>query len=321
MKRLFRGLGLALALLLVADVALAQRLTVTNCGQPYCGPGTTNTTPAVSNPTSCAAVTDSDVQAWCTSVTFANTSGPELTILTTMVQGIKADLGITTLNQKFDRFSIWALGTQAAAVGEFANRVSSTVTGTPTFTPNKGFTGTHAASCGNYILPNYTMSSAVNLTQNLAGAYFAIQTMDPDTTTFNVNFGTSGGGETFNGLTKSNATQLGYALNGSNNGSDTYTSAGVVAGRYTIERTGASAQQLYLNGSQVATGTWASGALSTRTNMPILSGTNSGTAGFHCAATTMGAYYFGTSLGATNVQKVDARIYAALHALSATFYP
>jgi hypothetical protein len=263
---------------------------------------------------------DSDVQAWINAVGSGNTNQTEVTNFTTMATTIKSALGISALNQKYDR--LWVRGfCQVAAAGavDLANRRTLTPGAVaPTFTPQKGDTGDGSSS---YLKLGYTPSTdAVNFGQNSGHIFLYIQTMDMRSTSFYRQFGASGTGLTNEFLDKNTGTtQMVWGINNSNNGTTTTTTA-QSAGRWALERTGGSSGQLYYNESQVGTTAVASGALGAR-EIYALCDNNAQSGAAFFTQSTIAVIAIASSLGTTGVANVGAAIHACGNAINATNFP
>lgn len=262
-------------------------------------------------------ITDADILAWQTAVGAGNTSSAELAILQTMVVGIKTDLSISLLSEKFDR--LWVPGfcaSATAAVVDLAARATFTLTNAPTFTTQKGYSGNGTTQS---IDLGFAPNALTRYTQNSASWMVYIQTMETRTAAVYVQMGGGGTAHTNSLIYKNTGTtQMVWAVNDTNNTATTSTLA-QSAGRWCGERNASGATQLYFNGSSVANGVTTSGALDSQ-SVKALADNNAGATSFQTQS-TLAVIYWGASLGATAVGQVDTRIHTAGTSTNATNFP
>ncbi len=260
--------------------------------------------------------TDLDVQLWVIAVGKTNTTQAEVDILTTMVQGIKADLSISLLSSKFDRLWIYALGTAAAAAVDLVTRSSHTLVGSPTFTTQKGYQST---GVGNYINTGYNpVTGGVNYTQNAAHGSVYAQTGETTTGAF-INYFGGAGGSVSDGITlgRNNTAMFGDC----NHNSTTSLSAahgGNLVGLWAIERSSASATALTKNGSAFASSGASTSAAPASVNHFVCALNNGGT-----PTTPTNAIIAATAWGVNGIATsgYSTRLKTALTAINATNFP
>lgn len=260
--------------------------------------------------TSCAGVTDSDVQSWCNTVTFANTNGTELSILQTMVIGEKADGSWA----KLDRQWVYALSTSAAAAIDLVARSSHTLVNAPTFTALKGFTGNGSTS---YINTGFNPSTATNYQQNASFAGVYVQTGEPSATSFHAYMGTMAVGTNDGPNIGRNVSNVFYDINHSNTTAGTFVFASQV-GFWGVERSSSTAKQLFYNSTtSVASAVDVSAGVGNR-NVFVLAQNANATPSIFSSA-TVAAAAFGTS--GTMALGISARVKTALTSLSGANFP
>lgn len=261
---------------------------------------------------------DADVAAWLNAGGNLAVTQADANTITTMVTGIKSDLGVSgqTLAQAgFDRF--WIHGFCRNATGaqiDLVARSSFVIAGhAPTFTSQAGYTGDAAST---YVDTNWMPSTGPNYVQNSASLMVYVQTMDA-VNAFHTQAGVdSGAGASKTAINKSSNTQINWGVN---NGNITTTTT-VGARRYCVERSDANTITLYSNGSSVgSSGATASGAPSA-SNLAMLANNSNGTIQFFTSS-TIAVLYTGKSFGATGVSNIDTRIHTCGNTLNATNFP
>lgn len=257
MMKKFLG-ALAAALLLLAPGLPADAVV----GAPKLGFGKQQPS---SLPTSCAQVTETDVQSWCTSVTFANTTGQELVNLSAYVAGLKSD-GVWS---HLDRLWPYALVTQSGANVDLVARSSQT-NASATFTTLVGFTGNGSTSS---ISLNVAPTALTQYTQNAAsyGVWIVVaQTSSASNHAYIAN-GTGAGATvrfiqntTVNNQYKINtvASSTGFAFGAQQ------------TGLWHIQRTSSSSEGIWLSGSSLRTDAIASATLTSSTIVVLASNTS-----------------------------------------------
>jgi hypothetical protein len=316
---MMRRILLALALALFASGAAAQGMLVSPCGSSFCRNHTLASSPAGLSDPLCAAmsITDAEVGAWCVAVGGANTNATETGILSTMVAGIKADLSITALNQKFDRLSIYATGARPAAKVDLASRVTLTENGAITWTTLKGYTGNGSTM---YLDTGLNTSLGGNFTQNSAHFSAWVQALGN-----NLAFAAYAGVRT--GATQAVVLVLGspvgtadlYGINDAGGG--VFAAGAPVVGLRAIDRSDSTHSTAYLSGASSSVNNVTSAALNNKTFL-VLANWNTGlTAVANWNNGTVAAFTAGASLGAAGQLAVYTRMHTALNALSAANFP
>jgi hypothetical protein len=254
-------------------------------------------------------VTDTDVQAWCNTVTFPNTNPSELAILTTLVVNQKADGSWA----KLDREWIYQLGTPAAAAVDLVTRSSHTLVGSPGFTPYFGIAGNGTSSYAN---TNYNpVTNGVHYTGPDASFGYWVRVPGAVTGT-PVYMGNDSRGTPNSNFSRLNATQTSWAVNVGTGATNTVLNPPTGVGLQHGERTGASTGTFYHNG--VSRGSSATTS-TTPTSQPffvLASNGGTGTPAFFSAATVSMAFT-GSSMGPSIAASFYNDINTALNALGA----
>jgi hypothetical protein len=204
---------------------------------------------------------DVDLTAWAAAVVAAggSVSSGRQTLISNLIKGLKTD-GVWT---KLDRLWITAGENTQSALIDLVARSTATVVSTPSFTVDRGYAGEDVATATKYIDSNFTPSvhgvkytqnsahySAYCITNNIPSSGGAVMGTDPSGSTVFVDFYLNLGG---------GANMYGRINDGTASGAQTAPSTRI--GHWLINRSGASATQVYQAGSLYASPNAVSGAL------------------------------------------------------------
>jgi hypothetical protein len=217
---------------------------------------------------------------------------------------------------KLDCLWLWAGHDSQAGLLDWKRLSDATAVNSPTFTTDRGFTGDGSTS---YINTNFTLSTdGVNYTQNSAcmGAYINGGTDALSTTANSIGVSASGGTlnariEPWRSVTPGSGARARINDN-------TATTVGTVTTRFgltAVNRSGASAVQIYRNGSSIGSSTAASGSLP---NIDVYTlGFNSGGSLGGASDNRFAAAFVGASLSGTEHADLFTAIEAYLDAIGA----
>jgi hypothetical protein len=201
--------------------------------------------------------TDTDVNAWLAAVQPLNglPRGFRIPLLHDLVVGLKAD-GVWT---KLDRLWIFAQELANGALVDLVARGRATAVGSPTFTPDGGFTGQDLAGPSKYIRLGYNMNTGPNYSQN--SAHISVWNATNIIATIGGNFVGARNTGLFSSPGISNSDLFFPTINSSTN-AGTFAVAGVRNGHWLVNRTGAALNDGYRNASLVVSPNQTSAAVS-----------------------------------------------------------
>lgn len=199
--------------------------------------------------------TDRDAQLWRTAVLAAGgtVSGPHLARVSKLIHALKGAGVWPTL----DRLWLFAAENPTQALIDLKTQAVATLVNAPAFMAGRGLTGNGTSS---YINSGFTPSSAGgNFVQNSAS--LGVWVVTAPTTTSGIECGSEVGAPFTEIGVRNTATNYDFAINSTSKSTAAHNSNWT--GAFHLQRTGASALALYLNGASVATATTTSTTLNT----------------------------------------------------------
>jgi hypothetical protein len=244
---------------------------------------------------------DTATLAWVRTVGTSFVSGARVGLVDKFIRGLKTD-GVFT---KFDRLWLFAAENQTSALIDIITNNRATAVNSPTFTTDRGYTGTSGTS-GTLINSNYNATlNAINFSQNAAS-------MSTWVVTSPGNIGNSNAGCTIGQISIQDTSlfiPLGsdgnvYARINSGSPSGSQGTPGSYLGHWFINRSGANATQLYQNGSSFSSPNDASGPPE-NINFSILAGQLASAFGF---GGQLAMASIGGNLNSTDVSNFYSRL-------------
>lgn len=254
---------------------------------------------------------DVNVSAWIAAVGSTNTNQNEVNIFTTLVTSGKAN----GWWPKLDRLWIYAPGTAMAASISLVGPAAHTLVNSPTFTANKGYTGDGSSSLIN---TGYNISTGTNYVQNSACYGVWVQANDSRTTGNPVYIGSNTAN--FSNFSRNSATQTNYSTNNGAAADNATMNPTNGIGLQHAERSSGLISTLYHNGVSVNSNVGQASAAPNNLVQYVLALNGAGTAS-NWNNGTVGASFFGGSMGATIAANFYTDLHTALHSLSATNFP
>lgn len=233
--------------------------------------------------------------------------GTHTTAYQNLICGLNID-GIGIFTNAWDAFGI--IGTQdttVAALNLTSTSFSLTIGGVPAFVADRGYTGVDASGTV-FLNTNYNPSTnGVNFVQNSAHiSVWSNTNLQAGTAVSGVCIGVANAGGTTSSVIIPQYTN-GHTLANVNNGSvNLDVAASSTIGHFLANRSGASAQQLYYNGSSVNTQSNASAA-PVSASVTILAWNFGGVVSWGCG-NQVSAYSIGRSLNSTEVGNFYTRM-------------
>lgn len=264
---------------------------------------------------------DANVIAWKSAVVGAGgtVSGARETTICTLVGSLKSHSCFAT----YDRLWIYAAENAQSAQFDLAAASAHTLSGTPTFTTDRGYQQNTTAQ---YIDTNYNLSTGTNFLQNSASISVYVQTSRASSgnfTAYGVNDAASTGNQTT--LHPLLGGSIFWGVNNSGNAFDS-AAASNAQGFFTINRSaasGAGADDIYKNSNSTAIGTGTT-ASATRPNLNMfimgqnLNGTNSAPSAI---GDRIAAFAIGGSVGnGTAIAQCQTDINTYMTAVGANVY-
>lgn len=233
-------------------------------------------------------------------------------LLNACIQGMDDDTDWALI----DVFQVYAAHTQADGLLDWKNNSDATLSGTPTFTTDRGaMTGGSA----DFLISNFVPSTdGVNFIQDSACIGVYINDAGGDTsssTTYACGMADAGNVRGSRIAPKDSLGGIRGILNSGSTTAFTSSAPNTRAGFTTINRSGASALEGYRNGSSVGTGTTASTGVCSQPTWIGLH--NNGGSGISGMAVRFAAFMAAGSLDATRQARVYARLLTYLTAIGA----
>jgi hypothetical protein len=185
-------------------------------------------------------------QTWANAVIAAGgtVSAGRLTLVSNLINTLQS----ASIWTKFDRLWLFAAENSQSALRDIVAAAAATATGSPTFTTDRGYTGTDASSTV-YIDSGFNASTAGgNFTQNSAHISMWSNTNAASTASGGVAIGlTTSGGQQSNILPKYSDGNAYFRVNDTSVGASAGVANANSTGHYLANRSGAAAQQGYRN--------------------------------------------------------------------------
>lgn len=258
---------------------------------------------------------DVDVVAWAAAVVGAGgtVSDARKALLNTMVAGLKND-GVWS---KLDRLWIFAAENSTSALRDFVARSAATLTGAPTFTADRGYVGQDATNPTIYIDSQYNPTTdATTFASN--SCHISAWSR---TNTASVNGGSLNGladnaGNNATGITVTFTDGNVYGRINDATASGSQGVPGTRIGHWVVNRSGASATQVYQSGALFSSPNATSGSFPNSTII-ILANVLVGNAFFHGTPNQVSATSMGGSLTSTDATNFYNRLQTYMTAVGA----
>jgi hypothetical protein len=225
-------------------------------------------------------------------------------VVDTLIKGLKTD-GVWS---KLDRLWLFAAENSQAALTDLVGLTLATANGSPTFTTDRGYTGQDLATPTAYVDSGYNPSSGATFTQNSAHiSAWSVTNNAASNGGCLMGADTSGGGNSNINLFDTYLDGNVYGRINDAPASGSQGAPGTRQGHWIANRSGASASQVYQNGSNFSSPNATSGAVP-NTNLFILCDDNSASGPINGTPNQLAMASAGGSLSSTDASNFYSRL-------------